>query len=664
MSRGPAAVVLVLGLLAAQLRSQLEVADIAARMQSAVGEAAGPAAGDLELTGHVEIGGHAFAQRILVRREPFAYREELTWIAPTPGKSPPPGTPRQTVYLSDGEHCWNLADEAGPAGALTGWPAVAVLDNALLFRLLLDPRQTLERVVRRPPRVVTDDVARPGVDEEVIFLAWAHGTGWLARIERESGRLTALFDSTGTTQRWYQIKDWRSLAEGLTFPELIEAGAERRVGPVQHIDSLRCGLSHDDSDFPGDPAPRLGAVEDVARLRVLHFPVPGTALVVLPEGHVHGGSGGAGDVWTLFDTGTGGIFVDPRLAQQLGLLRVGLQSITGAAGGGVSDWLWLDRMAIGGHAWLQMPAGNPPLPGFHALPPGRSIGLVFGGSRLMACSPILDLRAGRLLLRGRGPDGNVRSLAEIAGRPALSIPLRTDGQGTLMLDFSLGGVSSTAMLDTGLLQVLRLSRADMRRLGLQEDDAWWLQRGALTIASGGIHGHEQEELLVRLEQDLQLGPVTLRQPYALLMSREMEGADRAVDATLIGMGALSAFEQVGFDGERALELVAPPELLQSGETLRAVVPPVGEHLGFDLQPPVLGARARPHDLPHVVRVIDDLPAARAGLRDGDFLAEVDGVPCAGVAPMDLWAWLRVREGRALTLKVLRGEETVVVTFGG
>jgi hypothetical protein len=644
---------LLLALLAPALRPQVALPDLIARMEAAVGAAAGPSGGDWVLTGVMNAQGQRFEQVISIRSEPFAYREELRWLPGTPDAVPPAGVARHAVYLSDGEQSWNLADDLAPEGPLTGGAAVGVLDNALLFRLLLDPRTTLERGLRRPPRLVTEEAGLHDAGAEAVHVAWPHGTSWLAAVERTSGRLLHLHDAFHVTGRWYVLREWQALEGGATVPVEIEAGANRIKLSVVRYDSVAYGQVLPPEAFPSRPVPPLGAVEDVASLRLAHDQTPGALAVIVPEGLVAGGRGSVRDVWTLIDTGAVGASADPRLAEPLGLPLLGRQDSIGLFGGGESDWLWIDRLQLGRHALLQIPASTPPLPVHAPLPREHPVGLVLGGPRLMELSPVLDLRARRLLLRGPREDGSVRPLSEIAGRTAFTLPLVTDSRGILLIDYSLGGVGATAMLDTGYPYAARLSRADMRRMGLPLDAGEWLRRGALGIGVTGVHGHGRQELLVRLDQDLQFGPVTLQRPIVILMDEQMEGAELAADMTLLGMGALSAFEQVGFDRGRVLELVAPEEFVQPGDPTRVVVPAVEDHLGFALQPADLGATSRPHNLPHVGDVLPGLAGERAGLRDGDFLAEVEGVACDGVAPMDVWDRLRLRGRTEIRLAVLR-----------
>lgn len=659
-------VLLAMVLLAPALRPQVTVEELTDLMEFALGvERSGPTAapaGDWVLKGVLTSEGQSFLQTVSVRCEPFGYREELQWLPGAPGAVPPPGVPSNAVFLSDGELSWNLADELGPEAPLPGWAAVAALDNALLFRLLLDPRSALGGA-NGTPRVMTEEVKphEPGV--EALHVTWPQGTGWLAAVERDSGRLTGLYDSTRVTNRWFTLSEWREFEGGLSLPAVLRAGKDDATASVVRYHSVQRGPSAAPGTYPEPPTSALEAVVDAARLELAHGPLPGAMAVIVPDVELRGEHGRAREIWTLLDTGASGLYAEARLAGPLKLPLIGRQTDRGLFGGGESDSLWVDSLHLGSHPVLQLSANTPPLPAGLALPREHPLGLVFGGRRLMALSPVLDLRGRRLLLRGT-VDGRVRPLSEIVGRAAVTLPLLPDERGSLHVAYTLGGGTATALLDTGYPYVARLSRADVRRLGLPLDEAEWLRRGALGIVVTGVHGHERVELLVRLDQDLHLGPVTLQRPMVILMGESLEGAELAADVTLIGMGALSAFEQVGFDRGLTLELVAPAALVRAAGPERVIVPPTEDQLGFDLQPADLGATGRPHSLPHVVRVLPGLPADRAGLRDGDFLAAVDGVACDDEAPMESWNRLRLRGRPALGIQVMREGELVDVVIQG
>ncbi|HEX5012059.1 MAG TPA: hypothetical protein VFY71_16860 [Planctomycetota bacterium] len=674
----PALPACALGLLATlPAAAQLSLPDLAVRMESARGTLApaearaDAAAPDLELTGRIDAATGSFAMRILIRRAPFAWREELTWHgapAPAGGEAaapsaaaelpPPLGHAQHTVFLSDGKRCWNLADEIGPAGPVGGLAAIELLDTVNLFRLLLDPAATLAGVADRP-RLVTDElhhaVDEPHVD---LFFAWPHGTAWVASVLLHSGRLVNLADSTGVTRRWFRALEWRPLGDGLLLPTRLETGAGEQVLSVLRLEAARGGLRHADALFAGDPAPPLPERLDATRLLVTGQPVPGAAAFIFPDVAVHGAAS-AGAVWTAFDTGSPEVYVHPELADKVGLLTVGAYTSFGVVGQSSSRLRWIDRLDLGRYSLLQLPAPDPPLPPFNELPAGHPLGAIVGGPRLLELSPVLDLRAGRLLLRGPP----VRPLSELAGRPAAQVPLSLDDDRHLQLEAIVGGVPVRAVLDTGLPFALRLARADLPRLGLPDDDDVWRARGAVPWRSTSVGGHAGDDLLVRLDGDVSLGWVALRQPWVVIAGRGSEGA--VALPTLVGAGALSALEQVGLDGSRMLLELLPPEALpaaKGGAPPAFVVPSPGRFLGFILNSPDLGAGSLPHDCPHVISVVAGTPAAAAGLREGDMLAQAGGADCEAQAPMDLWPRLHALPAGPIELRVWRkavAEEVVL-----
>jgi len=661
-----AAPLLALSAALAPCAAQTSIPELASRMETARGSlapAGEPAAGsDIEFSGRVDVPTGSFDVLILVRREPFAYREELRWHGVTAGgaeTAPPPGHARRTVFLSNGARCWNLADEVGPAGPMAGLASVELLDTANLFRLLLDPVATLERVAVKP-RFVTDELQHAVEEDHAdVFFSWPHGTSWVATIPLASGQLVNLADSTGVTHRWYRALEWRPLGDGLVFPSRIEFGSDRLTLGAVRLQSARAGLRHAPELFAGDPAAPLPERLDATRLLVTGHPVPGAAAFVLPEVAVHGAAS-AGSVWTVFDTGAIGFYIHPELADGLGLLTIGAESTSGVFGNRRTMIRWIDRFDLGRYALLQVPAPDPPPPPFNELPAEDSVGAIIGGPRLMELSPVLDLRAGRLVLRG-GP--TVRPLSELAGRPAALVPLAIGRNGYLALEVLVGGTSLDAALDTGLPFVLRLARSDLPRLGLPADDDAWRRRGALPYRMTAMSGQAGDDLLVRLEQDVSLGSLTLRQPWVVIASSHQDGP--AELPTLVGAGALSALDQVGFDwARRRLELVPPDALVSSageGAAPHIVVPPPGRFLGFILDPPDRGAMTLPHDLPHVISVMPGTPAAEAGLRQKDMLAQAGGVECEGRAPMDLWPRLHALPEGAIELRVRReGLDEVLV----
>jgi hypothetical protein len=632
-------------------------------LEGAVGEAPG----DVELLGTLLARDDILLERrILMRRAPFAYREELTWRPPpgaAPDAAPPAGVERHAVYLSDGLCAWTLADENGPGGLLPGTSAVALLDNALLFRLLLDPRASLA-ALDRPARLVTRELlarkalrgsgARMG--EEALLLAARQSTVWHAFVERASGRMARVVDATGATGRGFELAEWRAW-DGLMLPAAVIETLPKGGKTLTQWHAARAGLAHDGDLFGGGPDDHLDDVTDAGALRLVHSGVPGSAQFMLTDVDVTAGEKRLRGVWTGFDTGASALYAETSLAEHMGLPVVAREFSLGSQGGGRNIVHWLDKLRVGGHFLLQVPVSAVDFPRSPELPADRPMVLVLGGPRLLERNPVLDMAAGRLLLRGRDGTGAVEPLAAIAGRPALEVPLVDDGLGRPLVDVAIGGRTIRTLLDTGYGEVLRLMRSDLRRLGLPDDDASWLARGALVTSGAGAMGHVGESLLVRLDQDVSFGPVTLRTPWVSIAPASHELPDSGVDAhSLLGGGALLPFAQAGFDwAGKQLELV-PPSRAGAGDTRTFTAAVPGEFLGFAMSPPAPHDPPWPRNLPRVEVVADGLPAARAGLRVGDALATIDGAPCDGAAPGELWPrlWPVAGDGRcAVEVGVVR-----------
>ena len=637
------------------------------RMEFAVGASMG-LAGDVEIIGTLETSGASFDRRILVRRAPFAYREELTFRPPQGAEgaaaAPPVGVDGRSVWISDGRCAWTLVDDSGNGGLLRGTNAVALLDNALFIRLLVDPYGALTALDRRARWFPASFAARHATPaeragpapatSELLFLASRHGTQWNAFVDAASGRIQRTVDATEASERGFRLEEWVTL-DGFALPTRLVETLPGGSVTVTRVQSVRAGLAHADELFTGGPLTYLDDVTDAGPLCIVHHPVPGAAQYLLTDTTVAGGDKATNSLWIAFDTGASAIFVASEVAEAMGLPTIAAETSIGAAGGGRSPVRWLDSLRLGRHFILQTPATSLSLPRSHEQPADRPLAIVVGGPRLLERCPVLDLQAGRLLLRGPDAAGAVRPLAGIAGRPTLSVPIFDNGMGVPLIDVSIGGRVIRALLDTGSASVLRLTRSDLRSLGLPDDDATWRERGAVPFGMAGAMGHFAEQSLVRLDGDLVVGPVTYRSPWVLIAAAAIEEPDSgAASCTLLGGGALLPFAQVGFDwvGKR-LELV-PREDGARGADL--VVPAPGEFLGFVLDRPAKETPEWPANLPRIDEVIEGTPARRAGLQRGDYLAAVDGVPCTGRAPMDLWPslWPVAREGLThMDLEVVR-----------
>ncbi|MGH7149467.1 MAG: PDZ domain-containing protein, partial [Planctomycetota bacterium] len=264
-------------------------------------------------------------------------------------------------------------------------------------------------------------------------------------------------------------------------------------------------------------------------------------------------------------------------------------------------------------------------------------------------SPILDLAAGKLLFRGRP----AKPLAEISsgkGSRVVEVPYRRyRAYGTAsVVDVSVGGKTASVLIDTGVQAVLHLTPKGLSRLGLPTDPGEWMRRGALPFRYGGVGGIGGTDLLVRLES-LALGPVRFERPWVQLSGLGDPSPREIEFEGLLGAGAFLPFARVGFDESRkVLELEPGPEV-RAGPEGGLDVPDPGEFLGLVLEGPDPSAREEPGSLPRVAEVSPGGPADHAGVRVGERLLTVDGLPCMFASPSAFNRRLWPRAGKKVSL---------------
>ena len=64
----------------------------------------------------------------------------------------------------------------------------------------------------------------------------------------------------------------------------------------------------------------------------------------------------------------------------------------------------------------------------------------------------------------------------------------------------------------------------------------------------------------------------------------------------------------------------------------------------------------------IISPIDDTPAAKAGIKAGDLIVEVDGAPVRGMALQKAIDKLRGEKGTSIDLTVLRDDQEVPIEF--
>jgi hypothetical protein len=676
------------------------------------GEAAIEQRGDVELTGRqFGPGSQRWLWRAWLRRRPFAVREEFT-----PADEAGDALGPTAVFVTTEHRAWRLDDlsesvagetteadsgvpktaarEPAPGAALEDSAAIGALDSAFGLRLLLWPADAATRTIAQEPGpvppapgLVDDSIA--GQLSSTLLIAAPSGRSWLAFFDEGVGVPIALADPFSPDQDWVRFTQWPIL-ESHPFPRRIHIGSAVFHPAGRFIDRVQTGRTHPDALFAGDPQPAWPPLFDAAPMWVVRGAVPGTCTLLLPEVRVDG----HGPTPAILDTGASGINLEPELAQKAGLRRISVRGITGHFGTGEADVRWLDSLDIGSAHLLQLNATSVPLPNVCELSRGEQPGLVIGGAALMATAPVLQIRAGRLQFRGPAPaDGRARPLAELAGRPTMDLSLTPfeDAPALRSVQVGIGGRHVRALLDTGLPVLLRLSTRGLAALGLAVDVESWRARGALPYVIYGAMQQKGTDWLVQFDVVVlgggpSEGSVRFEKPWVLLAGlHDAAAQDRSPDAepwweAMVGAAAFYSFEAVGLDTTRdRLELLPLDDAVGAAGPAAGratfVVPDPGRFLGIVLQP---GPRSsvQPRDgvlpplddlgaLPIVSSVIADSAAARAGIRQGDLLSAIDGIPCFYASPAQLLLELWAQPGRSVTLQLVRkAAGTFSVTLPG
>ena len=619
---------------------------------------------DLYYWARATTGGQEYRVRILVRREPFAYREE--WI--------PLAGPAQT-FVSDGRHAWVpthlLTGPVRPGTPLAGPDAIRVLEHAFCDGFLYLDRRRIQGSANFDARgklglvrELPEAIERGNAVDQVHFTTPA-GTLILCMFDAKDGRLLEIAQPEVEPTWFMRFGRWKRFGE-LWLPTLRVGGRlDPKVQPtldVMEIEEVRADLKHPEALFAGTPAQPLPAILDAGPLRPLPHTTPGSGHLLLPKVRLGSQTG----VGMLVDTGADSCVVTPRLADAQHLLPLGRNRFSTASGETQARRRWLGELEFGDRRVLQLPAMCIELPPLFELPPDERPGLVLGGAELLASSPVFDLAGERLWLRGRPvtPLARLSSQASSLGagesRPndrVVTIPFaepRKDHH-TVLVEIEIAGKRLQALLDTGFPTALRLHYEALVHFGLPTQRSAWLQRGALPTGSSAVGGAATEDLQVTLPE-FRLGNVVYERPVVQISFVQGLGKSRPIHA-IVGFGAFFAFRRAGLDDERQLfEVELGPEVQRDQDgTWR--VPSPGIPLGLAVGSPLAGATGWPGAFPGIQEVSAGSPAARAGLEPGQRVLAIDGKSCEH---RPAWSWNRslwVRAGSSVEVKV-RGADGV------
>lgn len=263
---------------------------------------------------------------------------------------------------------------------------------------------------------------------------------------------------------------------------------------------------------------------------------------------------------------------------------------------------------------------------------GRRIDVIVGKDLLQRYVVEVDSTAHKVILHepaefqytGKGFVAPVR----IADGPIFDAAIRVPGKGKL---------ACRLLVDSGAAQALTFTSPYNRTQGLPEA-ARSLSRRQLETVGVGIGG--EDATVVGRVESLEIGPYSIALPVARFSAAQGGSLARTDFDALIGMEVLRRFRVI-FDYPRSRMIFEPNTSL-------------GEPCEHDMSGLLLRASGQSMEEVTVFRVLEDTPAAKAGLQPGDRILVVDGRK-----PESLWdvrLLLQSRPGRKVKLVVARGAE--------
>ena len=559
-----------------------------------------------------------------------------------------------TTLVTNGNEAWRIAD--GKGELLTDRGAVSFLEHAFFASLrYLEPDACDARIAGTERLRIEDSSGVRQVDVDVVLLTPPSGTTWRCGFGQQDGRLYYREDEYSGAAQWVQEVRWQKF-DGLTVPVARMQGTKAPPSRgIWRIDEVRAGRSLDGGLFAGNPEPQVEAGA-TSPLVALPDTLPGSAHFALPSVVVNEAFAAP----ALLDTGAEFAAVDPPSVQRIGLVRLGPSRTIGQFGAIESSHAWFESLRLGlsspgggGPRFAQVLGLATPFPAFPALPGRERPAMIVGVRPLLRASPVLDLAAGKLVLRGDPP-------ARLSDASMLAVPLRCDtaGSWTMSLDVQVDGKDLAVMVDTGSSAVLVLTARGLERLGLPTTRAAWLARGAVPLVMHAAGAREHDALAAQVAS-VQIGSCTFERPWVMVT---LGVKDALPFEGLLGGGALLPFARAGIDHRRKLLELEPGPTMRIGDGGRSVVPAPGRLLGLVITSPERGAVAGVDALPKISTAIEGTPAERKGVRAGDYLLAIGERSCAGLVAAEVYPALWVAEEASVTLKLRRGKEDLVVVL--
>ncbi|WP_114804452.1 aspartyl protease family protein [Pseudacidovorax intermedius] len=335
------------------------------------------------------------------------------------------------------------------------------------------------------------------------------------------------------------------------------------------------------------------------------------------------------DAALVLDTGADATVLDVRLARLLGLaLSDGV--VPGSGGSGPSGEIRravVPHFAVGGAVGREQPVY------VTAFPREFPWDGVLGADFLRACA--IRIRYAEGLLDGVAATA-WQGVRQLLG-PGPLLPLRRHASGKLLVEAEVDGIAGWFSIDTGAGQAVTLFAPAVQRLALRT--RWGPGvRMATGVTTGGVDHAD----CVRA-QALRLGGHLLQRPVV-----ELSLARAGLFATDAWLG------NIGGEVLRRFDLG-----LAASEGRLALTPNAA--FGEAFPGPRAGFIWRDTgQVLQVAEVLADGPAAAAGLRVGDVLREVNGLPIGSAQGWALRTALRAAPGSPVRLLTSAGPRTLIL----
>jgi predicted aspartyl protease len=321
----------------------------------------------------------------------------------------------------------------------------------------------------------------------------------------------------------------------------------------------------------------------------------------------------------LLDTGATTLALKPSAARRLGLEGAGEMHAFGFGGDGKVSRALAGSLDLGAVVSSNVPAAIIPLPDF------------FEWDGLLGLSFLNGFKFGINFDEERIA---FHKATETNLTAAAFLPMRAMG-GAVVIEAEANGAKGWFMVDTGAGDGLILNPRFVERSGLRKTFP-----KIVAINTGiGLFGETMGE--VARAQSLKVGPWTITNTFTELA--EVGMADRSNFAGVIGMATLMRFNLV-FDLPGGwLGLTPSKKYFEVGRVSAF------ERTGMMLLPT--------KDSKFVARsMIENSPAARAGLKVGDTLLEIDGVAVSSMRPNAIRIPFRAEKGTRVKVRVQSGVE--------